>query len=197
MVETIAYYTALLALISVPQMCVFWLLIHPFAAWWRRRKLRPATHYLLILIYLFMMGAAIVPFREPLLRVHFGVRWPLVLMAAVSLIAGLYLKTQRVKHLTPAIMLGVPELSSTGSGKLLTDGIYARIRHPRYVEIGFGMLATALFCNYLAIYILLATSIPIFYVVILLEERELRHRFGREYEDYCSRVPRFIPRRRN
>jgi protein-S-isoprenylcysteine O-methyltransferase Ste14 len=30
---------------------------------------------------------------------------------------------------------------------------------------------------------------------VLLEERELRDRFGAEYEEYCRRVPRYIPKR--
>ena len=29
---------------------------------------------------------------------------------------------------------------------------------------------------------------------MLLEERELRERFGTEYEDYCRRVPRYLPK---
>jgi protein-S-isoprenylcysteine O-methyltransferase Ste14 len=28
---------------------------------------------------------------------------------------------------------------------------------------------------------------------IAMEERELRRRFGASYEEYCRRVPRFIP----
>jgi protein-S-isoprenylcysteine O-methyltransferase Ste14 len=31
--------------------------------------------------------------------------------------------------------------------------------------------------------------------VVLLEERELRDRFGAEYDEYCRRVPRYIPGR--
>jgi len=30
----------------------------------------------------------------------------------------------------------------------------------------------------------------------MLEERELRERFGAEYDAYCRRVPRFLPRLR-
>ena len=43
-------------------------------------------------------------------------------------------------------------------------------------------------------YVLAACWIPGITLVAVLEERELRERFGKEYEDYCSRVPMFIPR---
>jgi protein-S-isoprenylcysteine O-methyltransferase Ste14 len=32
-------------------------------------------------------------------------------------------------------------------------------------------------------------------VSISMEEREMRSRFGAAYEDYCRRVPRFLPLR--
>jgi len=56
------------------------------------------------------------------------------------------------------------------------------------------LTAIALVCNYLAVYLLLAASVPAFYLVVILEERELRDRFGEQYEQYCLRVPRFVPR---
>ena len=31
-------------------------------------------------------------------------------------------------------------------------------------------------------------------MIIEMEERELRERFGQEYAEYCIRVPRFVPR---
>ena len=42
---------------------------------------------------------------------------------------------------------------------------------------------------------LLGLCVPTLYLIVLLEERELRDRFGEEYEAYCRRVPRFVPKR--
>ena len=36
--------------------------------------------------------------------------------------------------------------------------------------------------------------LPALWILILLEERELKQRFGTEYEEYLSAVPRLIPR---
>jgi protein-S-isoprenylcysteine O-methyltransferase Ste14 len=57
-----------------------------------------------------------------------------------------------------------------------------------------GVLACALFTNYLAAYVLFAVSLVLVRIIIWMEEKELRARFGEEYEDYCARVPRLIPR---
>jgi protein-S-isoprenylcysteine O-methyltransferase Ste14 len=109
--------------------------------------------------------------------------------------AGVYIGVRRMRHLTTSVMLGVPEVARGGkAGKLLTGGIYGQVRHPRYLEIGFVLAAVALFVNYLAVYVLLAAYVPVIYLVALLEEHELRERFGEAYEQYCSEVPRFVPR---
>ncbi len=102
-----------------------------------------------------------------------------------------------MRYLTLSVMLGVPELSRKKMpGRLFTEGIYGQVRHPRYIEIAFVLASIALFTNYLAVYILLAAYFPAIYIVVLLEERELRNRFGGTYESYCREVPRFFPRLR-
>ena len=53
---------------------------------------------------------------------------------------------------------------------------------------------SALIANYLALYLIVALWLPGIYVIVLIEEKELRDRFGAAYDDYCRRVPRFIPR---
>ena len=73
-------------------------------------------------------------------------------------------------------------------------GIYSRLRHPRYVESLLWILSYALFTNYLAMYVAFLLMLPIMHLVVLFEEKELKERFGVEYEEYCRRVPRYIPR---
>ena len=56
-------------------------------------------------------------------------------------------------------------------------------------------LAGPLIVNNLAVYLLWLAWMPGIWIVVGFEERELRQRFGPAYDDYCRRVPRFVPRR--
>ena len=194
--DTVAYYAALLFVILVPQTLLFWFFVHPFARHWRKLRLSPAKYLGLVTVYLFGSAAAIFPFREPLLRVSFGASVPLAIAGGLLFLAAMCIRVPMRRQLSISAMMGVPEVSADDPGKLLTEGIYAKIRHPRYVELCLGLLGWALFCNYLAVYVLLALSFPAFFVIVLLEERELKERFGGEYEEYARRVPRFVPRLR-
>jgi protein-S-isoprenylcysteine O-methyltransferase Ste14 len=90
---------------------------------------------------------------------------------------------------------GIPELSKDNyPGELLTDGIYGRVRHPRYIEALLWVLGYSLFANYSGPFLVWLASLPVMYLVVVLEERELRERFGAAYVEYCRRVPRFVPR---
>jgi protein-S-isoprenylcysteine O-methyltransferase Ste14 len=92
----------------------------------------------------------------------------------------------------------VPELAPDQPGAgLLTEGIYGRIRHPRYVEFTLALAGWSLAVNYTGLYLIAALSVLTLYVIVLIEERELHARFGPAYADYSARVPRFIPRRRS
>jgi protein-S-isoprenylcysteine O-methyltransferase Ste14 len=60
-----------------------------------------------------------------------------------------------------------------------------------------ALLGWSLFANHLALYAVLALWVPGVWLIAVLEERELRERFGAEYDAYCRRVPRFLPRLRS
>jgi len=194
--DTVAYYIALVTVVATPAALFWWFLIHPFARYWR--KIGAPVTYLIGTCAAALVMAAIYLVREPLLRVRFGVNPLLMTLGGILFGAAIYLGARRWPHLDVATLFGLPEISrSEGSGTLVTDGIYSRVRHPRYLEGGFGIAGTALLTNYMAVYVLLATYFPVIYLVVVLEERELETRFGSAYKEYCEKVPRFVPRLRN
>ena len=193
--EATVYYIALFTVVCVPPGIFLWFLIHPFVSFWRR--LGVVASYMAVIPILLSIGAVIYHFRKPLLHIHFEVSFSLIIIAVFFLAMGVYLGILRMRYLTTSIMLGIPEISKAGkSVKLLTEGIYGRIRNPRYMEIGCVLAGIALVVNYLAVYMLLILYIPVIYLVVILEEHELRKRFGAAYDRYCREVPRFFPRLR-
>jgi protein-S-isoprenylcysteine O-methyltransferase Ste14 len=191
-VKSAVYYLALLILLGTPYIFVYWFLLHPFAHYWRR--LGAAGAFLIIHSVMLLLIGVIFHCREPLLRNHFGVNVPLMNLAVLLFLVSLYIGVRRARYLTFPIIIGLPELSPDNLGKLLTEGVYSQIRHPRYVEGFFGLAAFALFTNYLAVYIVWVAYVPAIFLIVFLEERELRQRFGDPYAAYCRRVPRFVPR---
>lgn len=77
---------------------------------------------------------------------------------------------------------------------LVTGGLFAHARNPLYVGnllILYGLLI--IFNNPVG-YLVIAPFLTFFYAAIVAsEEAYLRGRFGAAFEDYCRRVPRWIP----
>ncbi|NIN70387.1 MAG: hypothetical protein GTO46_00335 [Gemmatimonadetes bacterium] len=188
------YILALIAIMSYPPAVGWWYLTHPFVDFWRR--LGRLVFYTVVIIGSFIIMGAIYLVREPLLAVEYGTDralWPLVVLFYGT---SIYIEVRCRKYLKAKILMGVPELAPDGrGGRLITEGIYGRIRHPRYIAVWLGTVAVAFFTNYLAIYIIAVAILPALYLVVVMEEKELRDRFGEEYVRYCERVPRFFPRR--
>ena len=68
------------------------------------------------------------------------------------------------------------------------------MRHPRYLELLLAIAGFALIANHLCLYLALLLWLPGVWLIVILEEKELRDRFGPAYEEYSRRVPHFIPR---
>jgi protein-S-isoprenylcysteine O-methyltransferase Ste14 len=80
--------------------------------------------------------------------------------------------------------------------QLVRSGLYTRVRNPMYlcylvIALGGALLYRSL---PLVLYACLFFALEHAYVV-RVEEKELRRRFGVEYERYCARVGRWLPRR--
>jgi len=194
LIDRARHVIAVFVLATLPPALFFWFLIHPFARLWR--KLGKTRAYVLVSLPTLGLAVGLFLARDRLLGGDWGFQPGLLAIALASAVAAGALTVRRRRYLTVRVMVGLPELSSAEKrGTLLTEGIYGRIRHPRYVELTLWILTYALFVNYLSIYVTFALMLPVLYLVVLLEERELRERFGADYEAYCRRVPRFVPRR--
>jgi len=79
--------------------------------------------------------------------------------------------------------------------KLITTGAFRYFRHPLYaafasfINIGFSLLLN----NW--IYVLWTlVMFPIWTLNVKQEEQLMKNHFGKEYEDYCAKTWRFIPK---
>jgi protein-S-isoprenylcysteine O-methyltransferase Ste14 len=186
------YAMAVLLATTVPPAIVYWFIVHPFIGFWRRVGVRGTFWFLTV--FLIVAGTALYPFRDALLGRDLGLQIPLVIAAVPLFVISTVISRKRRRFLDFRTLAGAAELDPVTHGKgLFTEGIYGRIRHPRYVEFTLGLAAWVLFCNFAGLYLLTLLSIVGLYLIVIVEEKELRERFGEAYVDYSARVPRFVP----
>ncbi len=80
-------------------------------------------------------------------------------------------------------------------GRLVTDGIYARVRHPQYtglflIVFGEGVVHWPTILSVIAFPVIVVA----YTVLARKEERRMVAEFGDEYLEYRHNVPMFIPR---
>ena len=77
---------------------------------------------------------------------------------------------------------------------LVQGGMYGQMRNPMYVgnvliAVGMSLFSGAPFAYFVAV----PLFVLIYQAIIVTEENYLHRQFGKEYEAYCARVPRFFP----
>ena len=100
---------------------------------------------------------------------------------------------------TVLIVLGIILLATgwkkvyRGKSELVTDGLYARLRHPQY--LGLILIVIAFLIMWPTILtLLLAPFLIVRYILLAREEdRELENEFGDDFRRYRETVPAFIP----
>lgn len=78
-------------------------------------------------------------------------------------------------------------------GRLIDDGPFAVVRHPIYALSMLLILCSAAAAPAPATSIAAAVHVVLMNLKARNEERFMRGRFGAVYDDYCRRVPRFVP----
>ena len=93
-------------------------------------------------------------------------------------------------------VLGISGLGTYNSaglrGELMTGGLYRYTRNPQYLGGVVGLIGLVWFSNATLVLLPGLLAVLLFALWPFSEEPWLRERFGRDYERYCERVPRFL-----
>ena len=115
------------------------------------------------------------------------------IIGLICLLAGILLAVSTVR-LFPKLGNGTPAPWDPTT-KIIVTGPYAYVRNPMITGVICILIGEALTLGSLAIGIWAAVFLIInMFYFPLSEEPGLRKRFGKEYEEYCKHVPRYIPR---
>jgi protein-S-isoprenylcysteine O-methyltransferase Ste14 len=187
------FVIAVLLWMAFPPAFVFWYSVHGFYPLWQ--KLGVAVTYTVNLIFVALLMAILFNYKDVLVMADLGFYPILTFLGIVIWLICWRIEKYTHAQLSFKMLVGVPEIDPHHPhSKLLTEGIFSRVRNPRYLTLILSVLGWAFFSNYAGMYVLLLVVIVMIYLVVLLEERELKHRFGDEYAAYCERVPRFVPK---
>jgi protein-S-isoprenylcysteine O-methyltransferase Ste14 len=181
------YFALLIFFLDLP-VPLYWFAIHPFGRFWRRR-IRAA--FWIAGIGAWTCGGIFVAlFWKRLI----GSGAPSILkgLLGIAMISTDIVILRRVtRELGQMTLVGHSEL--TGKQELRTEGIYARIRHPRYTAMIAAVAGACILAGTRFAWITGFAWLALVLTSIFLEERELKQRFGAIYLDYARRVPRFVP----
>lgn len=170
----------------------------PFQRKARRQSVKDARHRNMrdmTLLSISTLGLGIVP------AIYAATGWPAAASYPISLVqvvAGvivfllalrLFWRTHAAIGKDWSVTLEIKE-----QHKLVTDGIYARVRHPMYSAFFLWALAQLLLLpNLVAGPAGLVGFGILFFFRVGREEKMMREAFGAEYDDYMRRTKRIIP----
>ncbi len=184
------------ALVLWPAIPLFWIPVHCAPRFFRR--LGFLTYVLPVITWL-PAALVIYTMREVLLRYRADLPAPANIIGLCLLLLGAGLQTWTLFLLTPPVITGIPEVTTSVRANIVTSGPFGFVRHPTYLSHTLMLLGVFLLTGVQALGVVtIIDALVVNVVVIPLEERELLQRFGRDYEEYRRKVPsRFLPLRRS
>ena len=169
----------------------FWLVIHPWAEYWRSRRRSPYLVLIPVWIGMWVVVAAITaPWRHVQVYSTLWLWIPAVLLVST----GFSVYALALRGFSSKQLGGLPEvLPSHKEQRLVTTGIRARVRHPVYLGHLCEMLGWSIGTGLVVCYGLMAFAAVTGAIMIKLEDRELERRFGDEYVAYRGKVASIVP----
>ena len=115
---------------------------------------------------------------------------------ALGWLAGVIVLAGFALHAWSTATLARGERLGTAASTPVTDGPFRYVRNPIYLAgitllLGVGLLYSPWRAMDVGLPLLLLLYFHV--AVVRVEEPELRRRFGSRYEEYCARVPRWLP----
>jgi protein-S-isoprenylcysteine O-methyltransferase Ste14 len=167
---------------------IYWFILHPFTNFWRR-NIRAAFWFAGLTSWI-IAAIFVIAIRDRLLA-ETNSSFAIVLFACALIAADFILLFYSGKNLGGRTLVGHSELS--GKNELKTLGLYKYIRHPRYTGMIAAMIGASILAHTNFAWIVFAIWFACVMFSIYLEEREMRRRFGKAYEEYARATPRFLP----
>jgi len=186
---------ALAALLLWPAIPLFWVPVHCAPRFFRR--LGFLTYILPFLTWL-PVAFIIFGLREHLLAYRIALPATANALGVLLFMLGAGLQAWTIILLTMPGIMGMPEVTRSVPGRLVTAGPFGVLRHPTYLSHTLMLAGLFLWTEVTALgAAAVIDALVVNAMVIPLEERELLERFGKEYEEYQRKVPsRFLPLRR-
>ena len=182
---------ALMAIIIWPMIPLFWVPVHFGHRFFRRIGF---FTYLLPVFTWLPLAYLIYQNRGFLLQYRLEFAIILNMAGILLLISGTLLHIWTGLLLGLWGLIGLPEIRARKEMRLMTEGPFAVVRHPTYLAHLLMFSGVFLITGVIASGIVAILDLIVAMALIIpLEERELLVRFGKEYELYKKRVPRFFP----
>jgi protein-S-isoprenylcysteine O-methyltransferase Ste14 len=82
------------------------------------------------------------------------------------------------------------------TNRLITTDIYQCVRHPHHLGVGIFMTSLGLLIGHVWSFLIIAITQWVWVIsfLFLVEEKELREKFGEEYKAYRQQVPMLFPK---
>jgi protein-S-isoprenylcysteine O-methyltransferase Ste14 len=117
-----------------------------------------------------------------------------------TLVGGALVVTGIGLYVAGAVALARAKSEAPGTPThLITDGPFGYVRNPVYLAMVIIVVGLSLLYQAWQVSDIVRTAILFacaHLAVVFLEEPATRRRFGEAYDDYCRRVPRWVPRSR-
>jgi protein-S-isoprenylcysteine O-methyltransferase Ste14 len=169
----------------------YWLILHAPVSYWRKHI--RAAFFVAVAASWGIIDSLLYAFRTDLFRSDVS-----LLAAALGLLLiafDVFTFTTSEASLGGLRIVGHSELA--GSRELIAHGLYARVRHPRYLGMISGVLGTCIIVASTSLWIASGLWLALALATIYAEERELRARLGPVYAAYAQGVPALLPLRLN